>query len=214
MAIAGIHSFGGWHGVGSINLGETYHYHMDNCEISGHDAGFYGYYVGLTARNVRFPETGHTTIRVVGSSTSWGNVFVQGGQCDAVFKLHRGLYGAINAFEGIMLDFEGETPRTAVFYAENCPLVQASLGVRNSYIGTVGKDAAVFRLLDYAPMDGKVYRPAYLSAENVQTIDDRPTYLDVDGPAWHGRIRGIPMFNGPKLRHRKIWGDACNVIFE
>ena len=58
-----------------------------------------------------------------------------------------------------MLDFEGETPRTAVFYAENCPFAQASLGVRNSYIGTVGKDAAVFRLLDYAPMDGKVYRP-------------------------------------------------------
>ena len=214
MAVAGINSFGGWHGIGSINRGATYHYSVDNCELSGRDAGFYGYFVGMAARNVRFPETGRVTIRVVGSNTAWNNVFVQGSDCEAVFRLHRGGYGSINTFEGLTLDFEGEAVRSAVFHAENCPVAQVTLSVRNAYVGTVGKDAPVFRLLDMAPLDWISYRPAYLSAENVQTTDDRATYLDVDGPAWHGRILGIPLFRGPRLRHRKIWGDQCNVVFE
>ena len=35
--------------------------------------------------------------------------------------------------------------------------------------------------------------------------------VDVDGPLWHGEVRGVAL-GGPQFNHRQKWGTKTNVV--
>ena len=167
----------------------------------------------ISARDVYCFYSGRATIRLVGCNGCWHNVFVAfaAPNAECYFKLSNYEYGGNHYITNLLADGEGSTISLAAIYCENHGLTPAtSLVLKDIILGTIGANASLVMLKDMGPESSEFHK-CWLSAENIQAYTN--TYraaIDVDGPLWHGDVKGVAL-NGPPINHRGKWGTTTHV---
>jgi hypothetical protein len=214
FTIKNVKSVGGFHGVGCFNMGTDYNVYIDHCTLDGTDAGYYGAFQIMKGHDLYFLTSGRATMRYVGSAATMDNIFVSGPTpvAECIFKATSSDTGGVFTIRNMEVDFEGYTLSRAAIYCEAHPFAPAtSLTLSDIFLGTVGASTPLIMLKDVG-VEGPAFSPAWLSVDNLQAYTD--TYLavlDVDGPLWHGEIRGVAL-KGPPINHRQKWGMYTNII--
>jgi len=214
FTVENVKATGGYHGIGSIFSVANYNIYIRNCWLQGYDAAYFGVQQIIDARDVYCGTSGRVTLRHVGCSANWQNVFVAfaNPNAECIFKGHSWGYGGNLAITNLFVDFEGQTLSKAAIYCEAVAYVPAtSLVLKDIFLGTIGPNAALVMLKDFSNND-TVFHRCWVSIENLQAYTD--TYLaavDVDGPRWHGEMNGIALI-GPQFNHRQKWGTSTNVV--
>lgn len=214
FTVENVKAVGGYHGIGSIFSVANYNIYINNCWIQGYDAAYFGVQQIIKARDVYCGTSGRVTLRHVGCTAHWENVFVAfaNPNAECIFKGHSWGYGGNIALTNLVVDFEGATLSKAAVYCEAVAYVPAtSLVLRDIFLGTIGSKAALVMLKDYSNND-TVFHRCWVSIDNLQAYTDNYlAAIDVDGPRWHGEMKGVALV-GPEFNHRKKWGSATNVI--
>ena len=206
-----VQSFGAFHAIGSLHLGAAYKIVLRDCILAGSDSGYFGYYQGMAADHVTFTGSGRTTVKMVGSGSTWSNVFIQGSSgCQSLFALHPAIYGGSHRITTVGADFEGDSVGRAAIYCANHPFSPATLTVEDVYLGTAANASCAVMLCDSGPLG--LYQRAWASIRNVQTFGGSPAaYLTVDGPLWNGEVSGLPDTPGPRIAHLGTWGSTTGM---
>jgi hypothetical protein len=214
MTIENVKATGGFHGVGSFALGSNYNVYLNNCALDGTDAGYFGAWQILYARDIFFGTIGRVAMRHVGCNAAWQNVFVgfPSPTTEAVFKARTCDYGGAYSITNLLVDFEGSTVTRAGIYCEATATAPASsLLLKDIFFGTVGSSIPLIQLKDTAKGNPLINR-GWLSVDNFQAFtNDYLAFIDVDGPLWHGEVMGVAL-NGPQFNHRQKWGTNTNIV--
>lgn len=133
---------GGAHGIGTPNMGSTYPVKLSNCVLQNNqDSGYYGWFQILWADQLTIKSYGRTAMRLGGTSCLVRNLFcTDSTTCDYVAEMYDITgSGGLNRFEGFVIDFEGDFPSKAYFYAEAMShTLGSSLCLADGVFGTVG----------------------------------------------------------------------------
>ncbi len=212
--IQDIRAFGGWNGIGSINLGANYTVDVQDCFLSGTDAAYYGFWQILKAQNLFFESYGNTIMRLVGSNLSLRDFFAtSSSSADTFFKFHKSGYGGGYSLTDGWINTEGETLTDSAIHFELHPFAQSYLNLKNIQLGTIGT-APVIRIRDtgnYNPPSGLGY--GWLASDNLTVISSGP-YIDIDGSRCFGEVKGAPNFSGVRLVHEGTFGTDCNIVIQ
>ncbi len=212
LKITGVRSSGAYHAVGSINHGANYMVKLEDCNLSGNDAGYYALDQMLWARNVVFGTAGRATMRFVGSVVRMENTMVSfyapGNQ--STIKIHAGDYGGNYSFDHLIVDYEGSTYAHTAIYCESHPYAPAtSLRLTDVLLGTVGETIPVLTLRDILPHNAS----AYLSVDNLQSFTKKVgAVIDVDSPLWRGDVRGLAVGEGERIHYRGKPGTVSRIV--
>jgi hypothetical protein len=217
MTIEGVTVYGGFNGIGSFNMTANYFVHMSDCNLDAFDSPYYSYKQLVNARDITFNTSGRVAVRHLGSGACWENVMVARSSpvVECVFKARATDYGGNFILSNWNVDFEGDTLTRAAIYCEaHGQTAATSLTMSNIFLGTVGASASLVQLKDNSNVES-FFHKCWLSVDNLQAYT--ATYLaafDVDGPLWHGEVRGVSL-GGTRLYHRQKWGTNTNLaIYE
>ncbi len=191
LTIENVRVSGGWHGIGSINLGANYPVDVMNCRLSGVDAAYYGFWQYARIMNTNFEDYTYNAARFVGSSSVIRGSFVRDSQtAECFFKYQASQYGGQHLLDDVKVNTEGDRVKIAAIYMEQHPFTQSMLTVRDCYIGTTGS-APVIKLVDMVPLNTDGLGPGTVVIENV-SANTSAAFLEINGPSWYGRVQIPP----------------------
>lgn len=214
LTIENVKATGGYHGVGSFIMAANYFVHIRNCWFDGFDAGYFGAYQQMHARDVTIPSTGRVAIRHLGCGARWENVFIAYATAvtECLFKARSSDIGGTYSISNMLVDFEGPTiARAAIFCEAHGTTPSTTLELKDVVLGTIGPTASLVMVRD-AYGEGPDVHKCWLSVENLQAFDS--SYLsaiDVDGPLWHGEVKSLSL-TGARFHHRRKWATNTNVV--
>lgn len=217
MTVEGVKSYGGYHGIGSINTVVSYFLYIYKCNLQGTDSAYYGAFQLMYARDINIESAGRNTIRHLASGSRWDNVLISRGSpvTECAFKACAGDYGGDFILSNWVVDFEGESLTRAAIYCEAHGQTPATgLNLLNVFLGTIGTGKSLVQLKDTSPENPGLHK-CWLKVDNLQAYtNDYLGAFDVDGPLWYGEVKGVAL-DGPRLHHRQKWGAKTNLaIFE
>ncbi|MDX2035894.1 MAG: hypothetical protein SFX72_04525 [Isosphaeraceae bacterium] len=214
LRISGVRSTDAYHAVGSLNNGANYTIRLDDCTFDASDSGYFGLDQLIWARNIHFAGSGRATIRLVGCSASFENVFVgfHSPNNESTAKLHAGDYGGNYAFRNVQVDYEGDAFLHAPFYAEIHPYIpETTLRLTDVFLGTVGKQIPLVLLREGEPGWKKT---GYLSVDVMQAFQPVETIVETDGPGWRGTLRGVAAGSRAIIRKGSSVEPAARIRVE
>ncbi len=210
-----VKTVGGSQGIGSFNVQENYYIYLRNCTLDGCDAPFYGFMQLIDAREISFTTSGRSTIRTVGCSDDWYNVFIGGASptAECFYKAIGYGSGGEKSITNMIVDFEGYSVTRAGIYCEMHPyVVQTTLVLRTIGFGTLGPNASMIQLKDSDRPYPGYSNSCNLFVENLSAYSDfYGTAIDIDGPNWFGTVDSLAIRGNPFL-HRQKWGTKSNVV--
>ncbi len=200
--------------IGSFVRRVNYRIHLTDLELHGSESGYFGYEQMVIADRIMFDHSGRDTIRMVGSCSHWRDVMVAfwSPAASHTFQAIELSVGGVHTLESMFVDFEGQIyrPGGAAIYCEAHPSRPAtSLRLRDCCFGTLG-DVPLIELKGTHP-ERPHMAPAWFDAENVQAFEEKPVVLRVEGPLWHGSLRGFVSSKGLRIENTKRFGAETNV---
>ena len=214
LTLENVRAVNGFHGVGSFNTFTNYIIYINKCTLQGFDSAYYGALQTVHGSDIYCLQSGKATIRLLGSNGNWRNIFISYASpvAECFVKLHSSEAGGNHSFENLQADFEGDTLTQAAIYCEaNAHTPATSLLLKDILLGTVGSKTALVMLKDLGTLGGS-YNRCWLSVNNLQAFtNDYLAAIDVDGPLWHGEVRGVAL-GGPQFNHRQKYGTNTNII--
>jgi hypothetical protein len=203
------------HAIGSLNSGATYTVHLNDVDVRGSDAGYYGYWQIVQAKNFTCSPIGRTAIRLSGSSGFFRNTFLgmayEGSE--AAVHMHGDIYGGQYEFSQIYYDNEATVaPSLAGFICEGAFSSQTYLRITDLIAFQLNDSAVMVWLKDNNKTAGTDYRnPSVGNPLRLFMMDGFTTrgsnhaaQVRTDGTLWGGEIRNVSTMYGGYARLEEV----------
>lgn len=194
---------GGLWGVADLPFGANYYNYFIDCQMSGTDAGYQGYFAAVHMDNITFNANGRSTLRLRGCAVNARNLNVSATSNPqyAFCSIYDGIYGGTYQFDNITIDNEGVPYLRAGFYAERHAYTPVNVTVSNCYLGQISY-APIFQLKDKG--QGAVYPTAFLDVDTIN-VDSFYSIVDVDGPGWDVTARNVGTDYGSDMTNQALY---------
>jgi hypothetical protein len=213
MTIENVKASSGFSAVGTFIATANYNVYIRNCWLEAFESPYFGAMQISSGRDIVFGTAGRVTMRHLGCSAKWENIFVAfpSPVTESVFRARGCCYGGNYSITNMTVDFEGSSFSHCGIYCEShCLAPATSLVLREIFFGTVGSGVPMVMLRDLFKAFELLHN-CWVSADNVQSFGgDYLAAFDVDGPLWHGEVKSLAL-GGTPLVHQQRWGTNTNI---
>lgn len=202
--------------IGSLVRRDNYRIYVRDCHLTGFESAYMGFFQIVTGERITFGMSGRSSIKMIGCSDNWRDMMVTGysSNTEYTYEAIGSGFGGNHSLSNLTVDFEGVTysPGGAAIYCEAHPNVPiTSLRLRDIFLGTLGTNVSMIQLVGGTL--GPNFQPGWFDAENVQAYTGERPVLSLDGPLWHGSLRGLNSAIGAGIvvTNSQRYGSVTNV---